>query len=64
MELSNENIANAIAETTHAEVRTFYSCHNLTAREFAGSGDLSEHDEKECRDIEWCLPELNGIDTM
>lgn len=35
MELSNENIANAIAETTHAEVRTFYSCHNLTAREFA-----------------------------
>ena len=35
MELSNENIANAIAETTHAEVRTFYSCHNLTVREFA-----------------------------
>lgn len=35
MELSNENIANAIAETTHAKVETFYSCHNLTAKEFA-----------------------------
>ena len=35
MELSNENIANAIAETTHAKVKTFYSCHNLTAKEFA-----------------------------
>ena len=35
MELSNENIANAIAETTHAKVMTFYSCHNLTAKEFA-----------------------------
>ena len=35
MELSNENIANAIAETTHAKVKMFYSCHNLTAKEFA-----------------------------
>ena len=35
MELSNENIANAIAETTGAKVKTFYSCHNLTAKEFA-----------------------------
>lgn len=34
MELSNENIANAIAEATGTEVRTFYSCHNLTAEEF------------------------------
>ena len=34
MELSNENIANAIAEATGTEVRTFYSCHNLTAQEF------------------------------
>lgn len=34
MELSNENIANAIAEATKTEVRTFYSCHNLTAEEF------------------------------
>ena len=34
MELSNENIANAIAEATGTEVRMFYSCHNLTAEEF------------------------------
>ena len=34
MELSNENIANAIAEATGTGVRTFYSCHNLTAEEF------------------------------
>ena len=34
MELSTENIANAIAEATGTEVRTFYSCHNLTAEEF------------------------------
>lgn len=35
MELSNENIANAIAEATGTEVKIFYSCHNLTAEEFA-----------------------------
>lgn len=35
MELSNENIANAVAEATGAEVREFYSCHNLTAEQFA-----------------------------
>lgn len=35
MELSNENIVNAIAEATGAEVKVFYSCHNLTAEEFA-----------------------------
>ena len=34
MELSNDDIANAIAEATGTEVRTFYSCHNLTAEEF------------------------------
>lgn len=34
MELSNENIASAIAEATGTEVRTFYSCHNLSAEEF------------------------------
>lgn len=42
MELSNENIANAIAEATGAEVKVFYSCHNLTAEEFeAGETYLS-----------------------
>lgn len=34
MELSNANISEAIAEATGAEVRTFYSCHNLTAEQF------------------------------
>ena len=35
MELSNENIAKAIAEATNANVKEFYSCHNLTAEQFA-----------------------------
>ena len=35
MELSNENIAKAIAEATNADVKEFYSCHNLTAKQFA-----------------------------
>lgn len=34
MELSNENIAKAIAEATGTEVKVFYSCHNLTAEQF------------------------------
>lgn len=35
MELSNENIAKAIAEATNTDVKEFYSCHNLTAEQFA-----------------------------
>ena len=35
MELSNENIAKAIAEAKNADVKEFYSCHNLTAEQFA-----------------------------
>lgn len=34
MDLSNDNIAKAIAETTGSEVKVFYSCHNITARQF------------------------------
>ena len=34
MELSNDNIAKAIAEATGTDVKVFYSCHNLTAQEF------------------------------
>ena len=34
MELSNDDISKAIAEATGTKVRTFYSCHNLTAKEF------------------------------
>ena len=30
-----ENIAKAIAEATNADVKEFYSCHNLTAEQFA-----------------------------
>ncbi len=42
MELSSNQIANAIAEATDAQVRIFYSCHNLTAQQFeAGDGYLS-----------------------
>lgn len=34
MELSNSNIADAIAEATDTEVKVFYSCHNLSADDF------------------------------
>ena len=34
MELSNADIANAVAEATGTEVRVFYSCHNLSAEQF------------------------------
>ena len=34
MELSNEDIANGIAEATGTEVKVFYSCHNLSAEDF------------------------------
>ena len=34
MELSNADIANAIAEATGAKVMTFYSCHNISAEDF------------------------------
>lgn len=35
MELSNENIANAVAEATGAKVLELESCHNLTVEQFA-----------------------------
>lgn len=38
MELSNEDIANGIAEATGTEVKVFYSCHNLSAGDF-GNGE-------------------------
>lgn len=34
MELSNDNIAKAVAEASGAEVRIFYSCHNLSVDDF------------------------------
>ena len=34
MELSNADIANAVAEATGTEVKVLYSCHNLSADEF------------------------------
>lgn len=42
MELSSDQIAHAVAEASGAEVRVFYSCHNLTAGQFeAGESYLS-----------------------
>lgn len=42
MELSNDNIANAVAEASGTDVKVFYSCHNLTAEQFeAGETYLS-----------------------
>lgn len=34
MELSNDQIAKAVAEATGAKVKVFYSCHNITAEQF------------------------------
>ena len=34
MELSNADIANAVAEAAGTDVRVFYSCHNLSADDF------------------------------
>ena len=34
MELSNDNIANAVAEAADTDVKVFYSCHNLSAEQF------------------------------
>ena len=34
IELSNGNVAQSIAEATGAKVMTFYSCHNLSKKEF------------------------------
>ena len=34
MELSNADIANAVAEATGTEVKVLYSCHNLSAEDF------------------------------
>lgn len=34
MELSSDHISRAIAEATGAEVKVFYSCHNISAKQF------------------------------
>lgn len=34
IELSNDNIAKAVAEPTNAKVMTFYSCHNISREDF------------------------------
>lgn len=42
MELSNDNIASAVAEAAGTDVKVFYSCHNLSAEQFeAGETYLS-----------------------
>ena len=38
MELSNDDISRAIAEATGTKVRTFYSCHNISAEDFENGG--------------------------
>ncbi|WP_243424476.1 metal ABC transporter substrate-binding protein [Mediterraneibacter glycyrrhizinilyticus] len=57
MELSNDNIANAIAEATGTEVKTFYSCHNLTAEEFENGETYLSMMEK---NVETLKEVLNG----
>lgn len=64
MEFSNEQIAAAVAETTGAQVKVFYSCHNLTAEQFeAGETYLSLMQEN-VETLKEALEEIYGIDAM
>lgn len=57
MELSNDNIAKAIAEATETDVKVFYSCHNLTAQEFKDGETYLSMMEK---NVETLKEVLNG----
>ena len=57
MELSNDNIAKAIAEATGTDVKVFYSCHNLTAQEFKDGETYLSMMEK---NVETLKEVLNG----
>lgn len=60
MELSNDNIAKAIAEATGAKVKVFYSCHNLTADQFAAGETYLSMMEKNVSTLREAL--LSGTD--
>lgn len=57
MELSSDNIARAIAESTGARVKVFYSCHNLTAQQFQDGETYLSMMEK---NVETLKEALNG----
>ena len=57
MELSNDNIAKAIAEATGTDVKVFYSCHSLTAQEFKDGETYLSMMEK---NVETLKEVLNG----
>lgn len=52
MELSNDNIAYAIAEATGTKVRVFYSSHNITAEEFSSGMTYLDMMEKNVETLE------------
>ncbi len=57
MELSSDNIANAVAEATGTKVMTFYSCHNLSAEDFENGETYVSLME---RNVETLREALNG----
>lgn len=57
MELSNSDIADAIAEAAGAEVKVFYSCHNLSAEDFENEESYLSMMEK---NVETLKEVLNG----
>lgn len=57
MELSNSDIADAIAEAAGAEVKVFYSCHNLSAEDFQNGENYLSMMEK---NVETLKEVLNG----
>ena len=62
MELSSDNIASAIAEATGTEVRTFYSCHNLSAEDFENGENYLSMMEKNAETLKEVLND--GSDQM
>lgn len=62
MELSSDNIASAIAEAAGTEVRTFYSCHNLSAEDFENGENYLSMMEKNAETLKEVLND--GSDQM
>ena len=60
MELSNDNIAKAIAEATDTKVKVLYSCHNITADQFAAGETYLSMMEKNVETLREALS--GGID--
>ena len=62
MELSSDNIANAVAEAAGVDVKVFYSCHNLSAEQFENGETYLSMMEKNAETLKEVLND--GADQM